>query len=139
MKTHHQKNISRLLAVLGLLVISCFLSQKSFGGSPSFDVFWNDFKTALGKGDKAKIASMVHYPLQPSLEKFSAKESQTFIAFYDKIFTPAVIKSLLQSKPQFLSDTDMYQVNYAVKDDRNYLMFGMKGASFQLVDIGSRE
>jgi hypothetical protein len=58
--------------------------------------FLTDLKAAVAKGDKKRVASMVHYPFSVATQdtQFTIRSEQEFVNKYDQIF-PTPVRDLL--------------------------------------------
>lgn len=71
-----------------------------FGSHEKFHNFFNDMQHAVGANDRAKLATMIAYPLNVSLQgkKFVIHNQSEFGKRYPAIFTPAFRKAITDQK-----------------------------------------
>lgn len=67
----------------GILILLSF--PNAFAES-DFSTFWKEFKSAVGAGDKAKVAGLTKFPLSMPYEVKAVKTKQEFLRRYDEIF-----------------------------------------------------
>jgi hypothetical protein len=63
-----------------------------FGEHERFETFFTDLKAAVADDDAAALAQMISYPISMEIEGESTEiaEDTSFVADFDKIFTPDV-------------------------------------------------
>ena len=66
--------------------------EMLLGSSETFAVAFEVLQDAVGAGDKATVASLVHYPFNVTIdgERFAIDGEEAFIERYDEIVTPPV-------------------------------------------------
>jgi hypothetical protein len=100
-----------------------------------FEKFLNEFKTALKKGDKNKIADMIQYPNNSFLsnKECSTNNKENFIKCFDVIFDKKLIAAFKYSKfDENTIKTKKSEFNELNKGDTEYLIFAYPGS----IEIG---
>jgi hypothetical protein len=101
----------------GLLILLAF--PNAFAKS-DFPAFWNEFKSAVVAGDKAKVAGMTKFPLSMPYEVKAVKNKQEFLRRYDEIFKGEAnaARCFSTGKPQKES-TQRYEIYCPFKETPN--------------------
>jgi len=73
---------------------------QKYAPQRKFEKFFREFKSALKKGDKRKIAEIVQYPNNSFFTEVECRtsEKENFVKCYKKIFSKGIISSLLRTK-----------------------------------------
>lgn len=102
--------------------LSIFLATLIFSSAAqaqsNINVFWQKFKTAVVKGDKAAVANMTRFPLEMPYGVKSVKSKTDFIRRYDKIINlEANAKRCFQAKNLTKSENGTYSIDCTFKSE----------------------
>ena len=92
---------------LSLLLVGSALaarSKESVNLDDSFQVFWQEFKGAVSKGDKEAVARMSKFPIGMSYGKASIKNSTQLRRRYREVFNEQTNAAVCFSKAQPVVD-----------------------------------
>src|SRR5882724_2007931 len=66
-------------------ILTLLLFSNAFAES-DFSAFWKEFKSAVGAGDKLKVAGITKFPLSMPYEVKAVKNKEEFLRRYNEIF-----------------------------------------------------
>jgi len=133
------RNFILIFLVLTLFVINnqtTNAQEKRLNSSPqSFRKFFSDFRRAIEKSDKTKVAAMTRFPFEYA---FDAGDEGTmtkpeFLKNFKRIFGESPKEFLTEKNPLFSrGDAGSYDIS---TDDAGHLIFVKKGNSFQFIGL----
>ncbi|WP_343595363.1 hypothetical protein [Acinetobacter sp.] len=67
-----------------------------YGSYQPYQKFLKDLQTALDQDNRAKVASMIHYPIQINIhnQRHKIRSTQEFLSYYDEIFDPMLTQTI---------------------------------------------
>ena len=68
------------------VILSLAILTSTINAQNDFSVFWTKFKTAVKKGDKATVASLIKFPVSMPYGIRAVKTKADFLTRYNKIF-----------------------------------------------------
>lgn len=77
------------------LVISLFIVPTGFAQS-TFNAFWDEFKTAVGKDDRAVVAKLTQFPYTHQNQQL---DRDGFYKIYPRVFDAKTKRCLSKAKP----------------------------------------
>ncbi len=99
-----------------------------------FLLFWNDFKTAVEKGEKSKVIAMIQFPFVDHFNEVYAPEKQLtfqtaeeFKNNYDLVFNDDVIAAIKNNKYRGYEDEKDLQENDVIETLGLYLVETKEG------------
>ncbi|MEY2563200.1 MAG: hypothetical protein QOH88_1393 [Verrucomicrobiota bacterium] len=98
----------------------------------SFAAYWTEFKTAVAKGDKEKVASMTKFPFVNGSEQLTKAD---FIKKYGTIFNEKTQKCFRNAKPV----KDDKRDSYSVFCGSDIFVFEKVNGEYRLTDISEND
>lgn len=128
--------------ILIFIIISVVFTTKIFAqqkNNDGFQVFWDKFKKALIKNDKATIVKLTQFPVNYADENImdTTIGSKMFLKMYNKFFHKEALKALLIEKPKKVYDDghvipDYYVIHVGVYD---HYSFGKRKGEWKFIGI----
>lgn len=101
-----------IAAALPALLLACTLASAQGGGPSDADArrVWAEFQAAVKADDKAKIASLMRFPLEGwDEDDLIGVTQEDYAKFYPKMFTPFV-KTMIANGKLVRDDDNTYEV-----------------------------